>query len=177
MKEHQADVIESSYQLSYIVKKFDSNGLDVLTTSNPRREENFKTSTEMKVFTKRKFRDASKTGQCDIEFSLNEVFKRVFKTIPRLSPSAKARTFGTFRPGKARPFSILVFTNGVWNPSDDGFGGADRLIERCIKLMKDNDVSRSDVAIQFVRFGNNPKGKQRLKFLDDGLKERPHNDG
>lgn len=63
---------------------------------------------------------------------------------------------------QVRPLSIYVFTDGIWANGDD----AKSLIKNMVDTMRRLRASRTQVGIQFIRFGNNVMGKARLEALD-----------
>ncbi|KAM0818259.1 putative serine threonine protein kinase protein [Seiridium cardinale] len=78
--------------------------------------------------------------------------------------------------GQGQGVSILVFTNGLWDHSPGDTSGADRPIQNLINNMKAQHISRTQVSIQFVRLGDEARGKRRLEILDDELPQRPGNE-
>ncbi|KAI9150717.1 Mitogen-activated protein kinase kinase [Paramyrothecium foliicola] len=84
------------------------------------------------------------------------------------------RTFLEGRSG-SKPTTIIIFTDGVWNPSVDGLCGVDGPIEQCIQTMKHHAVDRPYVSLQFLRFGTQSIGERRLRSLDDDLKTKAEN--
>jgi hypothetical protein len=176
MQRYKDDVITFAHHLSYLIKHFDTNGLEVYMTHDPRLNQTFTKSTDVENFVHGYFRRGRLT--CNIRHVLEQAFADVYRNLPQLSPSRK-RSFlrDKVLPGKVKPFSIIILTDGVWDNSSDGLSGADRPIEQCIKMMKEHNVNETDVAIQFLRFGNDARGKRRLEVLDDELKTRPHNAG
>lgn len=176
MQKYKDDILLFVFQLGYLVKRLDPNGFEVLMTSDPLNKETFNTSKQIKSAVSSKYH--SGTLPCDMEHTLEQAFKSVYKTLPRLAPMGNKKAFvNKVLHGTARPFTILVFTDGVWDGSEHGLCGTDRPIEKCISMMKEHGVSKTDVALQFIRFGHDTTGKWRLDFLDDGLKGRPHNHG
>lgn len=178
MQRHRNDVLKFVYCLGYLVKQLDKNGLQVLMTSDPRHIETLSSSTKVRDFVEREFQYG--VFPCNMEQALEQAMNVVFQKLQRLAPSGWQprpirRVLGV--SGKAKPFNILVFTDGVWDSSENGVSGTDYPIERCIEVMKSEGVSRTNVAIQFLRFGDSEKGKRRLTFLDDELKKREQNRG
>lgn len=175
MQKHIDDVLLFVHCVGYLVKQLDRNGLQVIMTSNPRDPKTCKTSTEAKDFVKSRFRHGG--HQCNMAYALEQALQDVYGSLAQLAPTSKRRSLlNRAIHGKAKPFSILVFTDGVWNDIEDGVSGADHPIEECIRMMKEHNVSKSNVAIQFLRFGDEQKGIKRLTFLDDELGQFAHND-
>lgn len=113
-----------------------------------------------------------------MENTLNQAFQGVYNAIPRLvQVGNKEAIVNRVLHGKAKPFTVLVFTDGVWDGREHGISGTDRPIEKCIGMMKKHGVDKTVVAIQFVRFGHSEMGIRRLKILDDELKKWDQNKG
>lgn len=177
MQQYRDEVLRVVPCLGYLVKHFDPNGLQLLMTSHPHDMVTCQNSTSMKDFINSKFR--SGPTPCQIEHALEQALDGVYRSIPQLATSNRRGSVSNFSSlwRRVKPFSILVFTDGVWDDSDHGVSGADHPIERCIARMKEHGVARTKVAIQFVQFGASAKGNRRLTFLDDGLALRPQNSG
>lgn len=64
-----------------------------------------------------------------------------------------------------RPLSLYVLTDGVWDPKCTLITE----IQNLVALLQDYKLPNKHVGIQFIRFGNDPEGKKRLKKLDAKL--------
>ena len=64
-----------------------------------------------------------------------------------------------------RKMSMYVLTNGDWGKQNDLENQIRALVEGLCK----NDKRNKQVAIQFLRFGNIPQGRENLDKLDRGL--------
>ncbi|KAL8851616.1 MAG: hypothetical protein Q9221_003453 [Calogaya cf. arnoldii] len=64
-----------------------------------------------------------------------------------------------------RPLSLYVLTDGVWDPKCTLITE----VKNLVALLQEYKYPNKYVGIQFIRFGNDPKGKERLKTLDSGL--------
>jgi hypothetical protein len=173
MQAYKDDVLDFVYHLSYLLKQLDPDGLEFCTTKTAHQKHVFKTSNDARAFVKTQFRPHKFT--LNMEQVLEDALANVYASLPQLAPSRKGSLRNRLR--KVKPFSILVLTDGVWDNSETGVCGADRPIEKCIKMMRENNVNKRDVALQFLRFGNNERGKERLRYLDDDLKKKPENAG
>lgn len=70
--------------------------------------------------------------------------------------------------GKAvKPLSLYVFTDAAWQGCD-----AVAPIEAMIEKQKQLELPKEQVGIQFIRFGNDPTGMERLEYLDRGLRRK-----
>ena len=71
---------------------------------------------------------------------------------------------------KSRPTSVLIFTDGVWEPRTRSKGGnVEASVRSVVDKMEDEGIKRTDFTIQFVRFGHDQLGVSRLTYLDDSL--------
>jgi len=59
---------------------------------------------------------------------------------------------------------VFVLTDGMWWEETK----ADQTIRDLVVTLEDFGMPVDQVGIQFVRFGNEEKGAQRLRHLDDG---------
>ncbi|KAK7994270.1 hypothetical protein PG991_015858 [Apiospora marii] len=65
--------------------------------------------------------------------------------------------------------SVYVMTDAVWEPSSEPGGGVETTLRNLIGRLKHNRKDRHFVTLQFIRFGDDPDGLKRLKYLDDEL--------
>ena len=64
-----------------------------------------------------------------------------------------------------RPLSLYVLTDGIWDPNCTLITE----IKKLVASLLEHKLPNKYVGIQFIRFGNDPVGKQRLRHLDAGL--------
>ncbi|KAK7753926.1 hypothetical protein SLS62_004024 [Diatrype stigma] len=70
-----------------------------------------------------------------------------------------------------KPKTILILTDGIWAGILDG--DVDTFIKSQIKVLRLGSSAHSrPVTFQFIRFGHDPTGMERLRRLDDDMKER-----
>ncbi|KAK8061848.1 kinase-like domain-containing protein [Apiospora phragmitis] len=65
--------------------------------------------------------------------------------------------------------SIYVMTDAVWQPSSESGGGVESTLRNLIMRLKQHGKDRHCVTFQFIRFGDDPVGLRRLRYLDDDL--------
>lgn len=160
-------MIKAVDSLSYLFKELDPDGIDVTSTTAPDKRSRCSTSTKVTGVVGTAFRDG-READCHIERALSVILKSVRENWPPTIRSARTSVIGTaFRPPPLRPISIYIFTNGRWDNSEDGACGAVLPIKTMIDKMKERDVGRTDVSLQFVRFGSDDRGIARLRILDD----------
>ncbi|CAG9975601.1 unnamed protein product [Clonostachys byssicola] len=179
MFEHQAAVIEAVDNLAYLVKQLDPDGGEIRWTSSPQTKDSFSNSTQAGDSARRAFAERSQVD-CNIEGALMEALPTNFRSGLMVSGSSWGIRSGLSRiryNSSAKRLSVLIFTDGVWVPSDGGLCGAERPIEHLIQQMKSQGVQRSGIAVQFLRFGSDPAGIGRLDYLDNDLAKKPENQG
>jgi hypothetical protein len=61
--------------------------------------------------------------------------------------------------------NIYVLTDGCWENACTGENQIRNLVDELVKLK----LTKDQVGIQFIRFGNDQRGLERLSYLDSGL--------
>ena len=64
-----------------------------------------------------------------------------------------------------RKLSLYVLTNGVWQTKTD----LRQVIRTLVDHLIQHKLTNKQIGIQFIRFGNDERGMQRLERLDSGL--------
>ncbi|KAG5660422.1 hypothetical protein KAF25_003028 [Fusarium avenaceum] len=139
--------------LVWLVKDFDSLGVDIRFASNliKRHTRTFpRPSTDRIMASVRQWFERNEADKyCNMKYLLNKVFADDKIVSPRY------------------PTSVLVLTDGVWEGGPIQDIGVEKSISQVIEQMDEKGVSDTDFTFQFVRFGNDPDGLARLKYLDD----------
>ncbi|KAK6859083.1 serine/threonine protein kinase [Apiospora arundinis] len=68
-----------------------------------------------------------------------------------------------------KPTSIYIMTDGVWQPSTSPGGGVEDPIRNLVRRLFQNSRNREFITLQFIQFGHDPTGTERLRYLDDDL--------
>lgn len=162
--------------MSYLFKMLDPDGIDVLCTSAPRKKKQCRTATTAVDFVKGKFSEGH-SDDCHMEGALEALLSSVRDGWDSDGNSIR-RAFATdHKPSlRYRGVSIYILTDGAWERTPDGVCGADNPIQTMIKQMKDRGIGRTQVSLQFAKFGDNPVGAQRLKKLDDDIFKASRNE-
>jgi hypothetical protein len=74
---------------------------------------------------------------------------------------------GKQRKGKLKPLVLLVLTDGLWDGCD-----AKEPISDLVNMLQTCDRPGNLVGVQFIQFGNEREGYERLAELDDFMKKR-----
>lgn len=64
-----------------------------------------------------------------------------------------------------RKLSLYVLTNGVWQTKTD----LRQVIRTLVDHLNQHKLTNKQIGIQFIRFGDDERGMQRLERLDSGL--------
>lgn len=70
-------------------------------------------------------------------------------------------------PKQMKALSLYVFTDAAWQGCN-----AVAPVEMMIEKQKQLLLPKEQVGIQFIRFGNDPIGIERLEYLDSGLRKK-----
>jgi hypothetical protein len=110
-------------------------------------------------------------GACAMETVLSNILQTAVNKA--LVPSSK---LDRLRSREVRGVSVYVFTNGVWEgrhgreESHEEAGGVENAIKTVVEHLQKAGQMRPFLSIQFIRFGDDPHGKRRLRWLDNGIK-------
>jgi hypothetical protein len=156
MSKHWGNVQKVFETLSYIVKEVDPDGFDLWFTGPGKPLKNCqKTTAPLQTVELRR-----QQGTTDITDKLNQIFEDYIEALhkPRTGFLAKLS-----KPVK--PLSLYVLTDGVWekdcNPS--------YLVENFVGELEKLRKVKGKVGIQFISFGQDSVGLERMELLDSGL--------
>lgn len=176
MQPFREQVITTFTNLAHILEKADEDGVDVFCTSQMDKKENNRRTENLTNFVRNSFCKGA-GGRCFIERSLTTLIGKVIQELPPEAGSGlrRARSFRGILGKRytGRPISIYILTNGVWDSSpaaEKGLCNADIPIRQLIEELKRRNLPRNQVALQFLRFGNDETGIRRLRTLDDDIK-------
>ncbi|KAM0233366.1 hypothetical protein ACHAPO_007060 [Fusarium lateritium] len=151
MREYKSGVAMTARVISYAVKVSDKNGMDLYFASDSCKPRKCKNSSDVET----KIRNQrTLTGCCDMKKCLEDVMEEV---------GAQGM----------QPTSIYIFTDGIWDPEHDP--EVDGVIFKAIERLVENGQEPKDLMFQFIRFGQDDEGHERLKYLDDGCKKKHKN--
>ncbi|KAF4498672.1 serine threonine kinase [Fusarium agapanthi] len=153
MEEHKPKAMKTARVISYVAKIADDNGMEVFAASETTKRPVICTSSGKveKIIKKMK----TVKGKCSMYKCLDDILNR------------------TLVAGQFRPTSIYIYTDGVWEPGDDK---VNLLISRAIEFLDSHGYKSSALMFQFIRFGNDPTGTERLDYLDNQCKRRTATD-
>lgn len=159
MQKHWNRVILVFYVLAYLLKDSDPDGMDLLYTVSVDKQKSKKPDR-----LREHLRTVSCGGRSDIGLRLGAILHEYAKN---LQVGAKPqRIFGISRKKKqTRPMNLYILTDAVWQPHSDVV----KPIRTLIRKLDELGLPEYQVGIQFILFGQNQEGINRLEHLDSGL--------
>ena len=155
MEEYWKDVLDLFGIMAYMVKTFDEDGIELHFSMSPDHYREKHTTPLLKKLKQRK-----PMGFSNIKPRLNSILGDYQKKIN------SKHLFGRNRLSKvARPLTLYVFTDGAWQDGEN----VERPIRNLVEEIEKLKLREDQVGVQFIRFGNNEDGKNRLEILDSGL--------
>ncbi|KAI1577344.1 SPS1 Serine threonine protein kinase [Pyrenophora tritici-repentis] len=159
MKKHWEQVRRVFEALAYLVKELDPDGIELRFTNNCSLDDRSKDQRNLIRTLKR----VTPSGQCQMGLALSKILPRY----PQNQPDKRS----SWRPAPAEKtgMNIYIFTDGVWSKENNCVETTVQHIELLVdKLVQSGQLQ--GVGIQFIRFGDDQVGRERLDFLDnDGL--------
>lgn len=155
MKVHLPDIIRVATAMISLAKKADPDDVELVFTSKPsqikkKRLLKFKSQTnDLVAQINNRFAENSLPNSTNMESQLGTILERV-------------ALYG-------KKTSVYVLTDGKWNDSTEPGGGVENPIRNLITRLKHNGRNRTAIAIQFIRFGDDKTGSERMAWLDDDL--------
>ncbi|EXJ93480.1 hypothetical protein A1O1_01872 [Capronia coronata CBS 617.96] len=150
---HWGQLLSLYQNLIYMVKKkhLDPNGSELQFIISDQRKEARHTSELVQMVAGMKYQVK---GESNLAARLNNIFTEYRNKLTKKS--------------SARPVSIYVFTDGYWQGGkhEEVVGHA---IEKMVRFLEKENYPDNMVGIQFIRFGNDPEGVERLRWLDEDL--------
>ena len=141
--------------LGALVKKYHSNGVDIYFTTPFKKDLKVKKTTHLlEIFDKN--RPSERHDVSDMSARLSEIVIEYQKDL------TGKRWHIPGRPRNARPLTLYVFTDAVWQPVCD----VEAVIKSLVNTLKQQNLHKQQVGIQFIQFGNEPWCTKRLRELD-----------
>jgi hypothetical protein len=160
--------------LAYVVKRTDPDGID-LYLANSRTRHNSKDRKKLLAVIE-KMTPKDNSGRCDMKMALHDVLSKYAADLQK--PAGKSRAMSRLSLSspiassrKKQGLSVYVFTDGVFQEGPPPVCGIQEPIALIVDKLTKNDLLDAEVGIQFIRFGNDPIGEERLEFLDSKLKD------
>lgn len=136
--------------LAFLVEEDDPDGVEVRFT-NEAAPRTSKSSEELMEYA----RSVTARGNTDLEECLTPVLEAYGDKL-FLHNAGRGSS-------ELRPLSIYILTDGVWKRG----GSPDAPMLILTHTLKECNLTRRQVGIQFITFGHNKEGLQYMKWLDD----------
>ncbi|EEU42890.1 uncharacterized protein NECHADRAFT_84215 [Fusarium vanettenii 77-13-4] len=153
MYQYLPEITETFKLMAYLAKRFDPDGVEVCFSSEVPSIHKETTSKLLPRFNEQNW------DQISFEDRISTFIDQI--VIPRLS--SWHQKLGLTKP---KNLTIFVLTDGRWGQGRERAAGIENPILKLIKVILKKGLSRTQVAIQFLRFGDDPDGKRYLSFLD-----------
>lgn len=161
MMEHWDDVTACVDILSYTVKKFDRDGIDLyFTISDDKCNEKHATPI-VDAVKKHRLLPSSRSSH-----RMADIYSRLVQILNGYRADLDKK-YGPHRlhlpTHRVKKTILFIFTDGLWQPESDAEGP----IRDLLKTLKDYSLPNNQFGIQFVRFGDEAEGIELLDYLDD----------
>ena len=159
MKAHWGEVIKIFGLLSYMVKRYDRDGIDLHLTMSSKTWTSKKTTKLIEILKDRK---DSLSGKSDLKDRLGTMLEQYTNKLNQSQSSPNAKKLWAKR---LRRYNIYVLTDAIWQPYCDPAP----LIRTMVGTLENLKLHNAQIGIQFIRFGHDKDGIERLERLDSGL--------
>jgi hypothetical protein len=156
MKSHWKHVVLLFEALSYMVKDVGPDGFDLWFTGPGKPLRNCRTTTApLHAVQYRK-----QQGTTDIVTKLDPIFQDYLDVLKKPRSGVLARLSKPIMP-----LSLYILTDGLWEKNCNPVP----LVEGFARKLENLGEVKSKVGIQFISFGEDPVGLDRMELLDSGL--------
>ncbi|KAK9425369.1 putative Kinase-like domain-containing protein [Seiridium unicorne] len=159
---HREELRRAFTALSYLAKLIDRDGIELIFASNPRKIwKKSKTKELLKILEGHEF--VQESGM--MEDKLGELLDH--KISDRLPLTFRKHQIPI---SKKKEVSIFILTDACWDndlAELPNAAGVKAPIERLMNKIENKGLNRTQVMIQFIRFGDSENGKRYLDLLDD----------
>lgn len=159
MQRHAEQALHAFSALSYLAKQIDKDEIEMAFASHPSTVHSHPHTRQLIEILKHHDYAAV---QGLMEKSLGEfIIKNIIGRLQR--PLLDNLTFLDTR----KPISIFIFTDGCWGSGLPEAAGVEHPIRNLMEKIKKLRLHRTQVMIQFIRFGQEFDGMRYLEYLDD----------
>lgn len=161
-KHHWHQVVDAVQALGYLVKHADPDGVELFYTSRPTKpkKSGAKEITTLVLSLEEHGRKPPE-GPCNMEHSLGPILEHAKNGLTKGSMFRKQTN--------RRGVNVYILTDAIWEGGTEVRCGVEEPIKSLSKTMQDLGKNRTSVALQFIQFGDDALGEQRLRYLDDTL--------
>ena len=159
MLRHWKEVKELLGLLAYMVKDSDPDGIELYFTIS---SDKYKAKTSTKLLDK--LEKKSPGGTSNIRWQMSQIL-REYQSKLRQERTSNSICKKVRTPRPVRPQNLYIFTDGVWQPGCDPTD----IVKELVDCLREHQFHKEQFGIQFIRFGNDAEGIERLVHLDSGL--------
>lgn len=162
MRKHWDNVEQCASLLAFCTTPYDKNGIDLrFMISGTKHNSNDYNSITRKVGRAQPPIVDSKFAQIA---NINNVLGGVLEKYQEKVEGRRRRSIISSAP-RLKKLILFVLTDGLWGPHSDAEEPIKNLVER-IRLC---GLPGNQIGVQFIKFGDDPDGAERLQKLDDFL--------
>ena len=160
MAPHRTKVEGVVELLSSLTAPYDPDGLDLYFSTEAAKQSPKTPEEFLKLL-----RDRPASGLPDFRQRFATIIEKYQSRFGKRNTLSKLRHPNSTPSKGPRPLSLYVLTDGIWDPKCTLVTE----IKKLVALLLDHKLPNKYVGIQFIRFGKDAEGAQRLKHLDDEL--------
>jgi len=166
MRNHWADVEQCGTVLAHYTAPYDKDGIDLRFMMSEATCHTKKTDSVGKVIRDNKppARQPGSEEMANINSSLVSVLGEYQDAVHAKYGNSKSRSLLS---SKVKKLVIFILTDGLWEDDSDAEGP----IRQLVATLRRCNRPDNQVGIQFIRFGNDSIGMERLQYLDDFLED------
>lgn len=156
MRQYWPELTKVVDLISYIVKRWDKNGIDLQFTIQTNDIYNLKNATPIVNTVEGHIPSRATTTMPHMQARVDPILRKYRQSAEKQRERRWSRT-------SIKKTILFVFTDGLWQPESS----PETSIRELVKTLHDFDMPDSQFGIQFIRFGEEAAGIQMLDYLDD----------
>ena len=164
MAEHWSAVEDLFAQLAYFAKNLDPNGIELYDTVSGLEFKSPDTSSLLEKLDRVKPHSGS--SRSDPSQRIDKLLRDYAERLDDCYAKSKMSRWPIRSRSRVDPVTIYILTDGVWQPKCDVAGPIKSLMTK----MEQYDLPKGQVGIQFIQFGDDFEGSQKLAKLDSKKK-------
>jgi hypothetical protein len=160
MQQHWREVKKVFEALAYLVKLMDPDGIELRFANSCEHDDRQKHRNGLM----KNFEKVKPGGQCQMGIALNKILPKYYRT------QMDKRSSRSSRVEEKPPVNIYILTDGVWSQGQECISNVQDHITRLVNHLWETG-RLEHVGIQFIRFGDDEIGRQRLDILDNDQRQ------
>ncbi|KAF7682277.1 hypothetical protein GT037_001253 [Alternaria burnsii] len=160
MQQHWREVKKVFEALAYLVKLMGPDGIELRFVNSCEHDDRQKHRNGLM----KNFEKVKPGGQCHMGIALNKILPKYYRN------QMDKRSFRSSRVEEKPPVNIYILTDGVWSQGQECLSTIQDQITHLVNHLWETG-RLEHVGIQFIRFGDNEIGRQRLDILDNDQRQ------